>query len=55
MMLAYPWGTMHSDAGHLIANEKLIGELVGIVIAVAAIGLLTRLKKANPGNETGEA
>jgi hypothetical protein len=26
LMLAYPWGVMHTDAGHLIANEKLIGE-----------------------------
>jgi hypothetical protein len=48
MMLAYPWGVMHSDAGHLIANEKLIGELIGVVIAIGAIGLLTRLKKADP-------
>jgi hypothetical protein len=47
-MIAYPWGVMHSDAGHLIANEKLIGELIGIVIAVVAIGLLTRLKKTDP-------
>ena len=51
MMLAYPWGAMRSDAGHLIANEKLIGELIGIVIAVLAIVLLTRLKKAVPENE----
>ena len=48
IMIAYPWGVMHSDAGHLIANEKLIGELIGIVIAVVAIGLLTRLKKTDP-------
>jgi len=45
IMIAYPWGVMHSDAGHLIANEKLIGELIGIVIAVVAIGFLTRLQK----------
>ena len=45
MMLAYPWGVMHTDAGHLIANEKLIGELIGIVMAIVAIGLLTRLKR----------
>ena len=48
MMLAYPWGAMQSDAGHLIANEKLLGELVGIVIAVVAVWLLTRLKKTIP-------
>jgi hypothetical protein len=50
MMLAYPWGVMHSDAGHLIANEKLIGELIGIVIAILAIGVLARL-----GNDAGAA
>jgi hypothetical protein len=48
MMLAYPWGVMHSDAGHLIANEKLIGELIGVVIAILAIGVLTRLKRTKP-------
>jgi hypothetical protein len=48
MFLAYPWGVMHSDAGHLIANEKIIGEMIGMVVAVAAIGLLTRLHKTEP-------
>jgi len=47
LMLSYPWGVMHSDAGHLIANEKLIGELIGIGIAVVAIGLLARMQKTD--------
>lgn len=47
IMIAYPWGVMHTDAGHLIANEKLIGELIGIVIAILAIGLLTHLKRTD--------
>jgi hypothetical protein len=38
---------MHSDAGRLIANEKLIGELVGVVVAVAAIVVLARLQKGD--------
>jgi hypothetical protein len=42
LVLEYPWGVMHTDTGHLI------GELIGIVIAVLAIGLLTRLKKTDP-------
>ena len=33
-LISYPWGGMHSDLGHLIANEKLIGELMGVVIDV---------------------
>ena len=47
IMIAYPWGVMHSDAGHLIANEKLIGEAIGMVIALIAIGVLVRLKKTD--------
>jgi hypothetical protein len=38
---------MHSDLGHLIASEKLIGELVGVVVAVAAIAVLARLQKGD--------
>jgi uncharacterized membrane protein YccC len=45
VMIAYPWGTMQSDAAHLIANEKLIGELLGVVVAVLAIALLMRLER----------
>jgi len=44
-LISYPWGSMHSDLGHLIANEKLIGELVGVVVAVVAIAILTRLQR----------
>ena len=43
-LLSYPWGVMQSDAGHLLANEKLISELVGVLLAVVAIALLTRLQ-----------
>ncbi len=46
VLIAYPWGVMHSDLGHHIANEKLIGELVGVAIAVAAIGALARLDRS---------
>jgi uncharacterized membrane protein YccC len=46
-LFSYPWGVMHADAGHLIANEKLIGELVGVVVAVAAIAVLARLQKGD--------
>lgn len=45
LMLAYPWGAMRTETGHLIANEKLIGEFVGIVIAITVIGMLVRLRK----------
>ena len=48
VMTAYPWGVMHSEAGHLIANEKLLGDFVGVVIALIAIALLVRLQKAKP-------
>ena len=36
---------MHSDLGHLIAKEKLIGELVGVLVAVVAIAVLARLQR----------
>jgi hypothetical protein len=45
VMIAYPWGTMQSEAAHLIANEKLIGELLGVIVAVLAIALLMRLER----------
>lgn len=47
IMITYPWGAMQSDAGHLIANEKLLGELIGIVIAIFAIGLFSRMKSTD--------
>jgi hypothetical protein len=43
-IVAYPWGRMQSDVGHILANEKLISELVGVAIAVVAIAILTRLQ-----------
>lgn len=46
-LISYPWGTMHSDLSHLIANEKLIGELVGVFVAVAAIAVVARLQRRN--------
>jgi len=48
VMTAYPWGVMHSEAGHLIANEKLLGDFFGVVIALVAIALLVRLQKGKP-------
>ena len=48
ILTAYPWGVMHTDAGHLIANEKLLGDFVGVVIALITIAVLVRLKKAQP-------
>jgi hypothetical protein len=44
-MVSYPWGTMQSDLGHLFANEKLIGEVVGVGFAIVAIGILTWLQR----------
>lgn len=44
-MIAYPWGVIHSDLGHHIANEKLIGELVGVALAIVAIGVLAGLRR----------
>jgi hypothetical protein len=37
---------MHSDLDHLIENEKLIGESVGVVTAIVAIAILTRLQRS---------
>lgn len=51
-LISYPWGGMHSDLGHLIANEKLIGELVGVVVAVVAIAILTLLQRG-PASSRG--
>ncbi len=47
IMIAYPWGVMHSEAAHLIANEKLIGEFIGVAIAILAIGVLARLRRTD--------
>ena len=45
-IISYPWGSMQSELGHLIANEKLIGELVGVVVAVVAVAILARLQRS---------
>ena len=44
-LISYPWGVMHSALGHQIANEKLLGELLGVIVAVVAIAILTRLPR----------
>jgi hypothetical protein len=44
-IVAYSWGAMRSEAGHDLANEKLIAEFAGIAIAIAAVALLARLSK----------
>lgn len=44
-LISYAWGSMQSDPGHLIANEKLIGEFLGVVIAVVAIAILAWMQR----------
>ena len=44
-LISYSWGAMNSDLGHLIANEKLIGEFLGVIIAIVAIYLLVRFSR----------
>jgi hypothetical protein len=51
-LISYQWGGMQSEAGHVIANEKLLGELVGVALAVVAIAILVRL---SPGGDSPEA
>jgi hypothetical protein len=36
---------MQSDADHLIANEKLLGELAGVIVAIVAMWVLARLER----------
>ncbi len=43
-MTAYPWGALRSDLGHQLGNAKLIGEFLGVVIAVIAIAVLHRMQ-----------
>ena len=42
-LLSFQWGGMQSETAHIIANEKLLGELLGVAIAVVAIAILVRL------------
>jgi hypothetical protein len=46
-MLSYQWGGMQSEAAHIIANEKLLGELFGIAIAIVAIVILVGHPRGN--------
>ena len=48
-MTAYPWGAMRSDLGHQIGNAKLIGEFLGVAIAIVAIAILHRLQTGKWG------
>lgn len=43
------WGTMEPDAGHFAANERLIAELIGVVLAgIAVSSRETLLRKFSP-------
>ena len=42
---AYTLGGKQTDLAHMVGNEKLIGELIGVVIAVIAIALLLLIQK----------
>jgi hypothetical protein len=49
MISSFSWGEMENGLGNAIANEKIVGELVGVVVAGLAISalfaLLTRRRK----------
>ena len=49
-LIAYPWGTMRSDIAHQIGNEKLIGEFMGVAIAIVAVAILSRLRNHKAAN-----
>lgn len=51
-LLSYPWGAMRSGAGHLIANEKLVGELFGVLVALGAVSVLARLQSGSASSAT---
>ena len=44
-LLAYQWGSQQNETAHLIGNEKLFGEFLGVAMAVIAISVLTRLRE----------
>jgi hypothetical protein len=46
-IVAYSWGAMRSEAGHELANEKLIAEFVGVAIAIGALTLLVWMSERN--------
>ena len=56
-LLAYQWGSQQNEAAHLIGNEKLVGEFLGVAMAVVAISILTRLRawRRKVGSEPGRA
>lgn len=56
IMISYPWGTMETEIGHAIANEKLVAELVGVILAGGAISILSLLWRRlhrSPGLHAG--
>ena len=44
ILLSYQWGTLEAEAGHVIANERMIAELVGVVLAGVAVSFLSLLR-----------
>lgn len=42
---AYPWGRMEEGIGNAIANEKILGEITGVLIAGVAISVLFATRK----------
>lgn len=54
VMVSYPWGTMDYETGNAIANERILAELAGVVLAglaISALGIVTRLsaRSSNSG------
>jgi hypothetical protein len=50
-LISYSWGAMQSDTGRLIANERLLSELAGVLLAVIAITILTGLLRLHSRSE----
>jgi hypothetical protein len=48
------WGTLEGEAGHAMANERIIAELVGVVLAGVAVSMRSTLARmfAKPPRET---
>jgi len=55
IMTAYPWGVMHDEMAHVIANQKLLGDAFGAVIAVLVIAVLVRLKNSKRAPKAHES
>lgn len=45
VMISYPWGAMDFEAGNALANERILAELAGVILAGLAIMVLTRIRK----------